>query len=76
MVSSELAHVLRREGRLDEAESEYRETIRGWQLSGNDGAVANQLECFGYLAIARGVPVRAAKLFGAAEVLREGPATR
>jgi hypothetical protein len=47
VLSSELAHVLRRQGRLAEAASEYRETIRGWQVSGNDGAVANQLECSG-----------------------------
>ena len=71
VVSSELAHVLRREGRLAEAESEYRETIRGWQVSGNDGAVANQLECFGLIAVARGQGARAARLLGAAEILRE-----
>ena len=71
VLSSELAHVLRRQGRLAEAESEYRETIRGWQVSGNDGAVANQLECFGLIAIARGQGARAARLLGAAEILRE-----
>jgi len=71
VVSSELAHVLRRQGRLAEAESEYRETIRGWQVSGNDGAVANQLECFGLIAVARGQGTRAARLLGAAEILRE-----
>jgi hypothetical protein len=72
---SELAHVLRREGLLDDAEAMYRETIPGWQHGGNRGAIANQLECFGYLALARGIPVRAATLLGAAEVLREGAAS-
>jgi len=71
VVSSELAHILRRSGRLDEAETEYRETIRGWQLSGNDGAVANQLECLGFIAVARGEGDRAACLLGAAEAIRE-----
>ncbi len=68
---SELAHALRREGRIDEAEAEYRESIPGWQQSGNRGAVANQLESFAALAQARGDGVRAARLFGAAEALRE-----
>ena len=68
---SEVAHALRRDGLLDEAEEAYRETIHRWQHGGNRGAIANQLECFGYIALARGVPVRAATLLGAAEVLRE-----
>jgi hypothetical protein len=68
---SELAHLLRRDGMLDEAEAMYRETIHRWQHGGNRGAIANQLECFGYLALVRGAPVRAAALLGAAEVLRE-----
>jgi hypothetical protein len=71
VVASELAHALRRNGRLDEAESEYRHTIRSWQTSGNRGAVANQLESFGLIAVARGQGDRAARLLGAAESLRE-----
>lgn len=71
VLSSELAHALRRDGRLDEAEAEYRQTIRGWQESGNRGAVANQLECFGFIAVARGEGARAARLLGAAEAIRE-----
>jgi tetratricopeptide (TPR) repeat protein len=71
ILASELAHVLRREGRLDDAEAEYRETIRGWQQSGNRGAIANQLECFAFLAAARDEHVRAARLLGAASALRE-----
>ena len=68
---SELAHALRRMEAIDEAEAEYRQTIRGWQQSGNRGAVANQLESFGFLAVAREHGVRAARLLGAAEALRE-----
>jgi predicted ATPase/class 3 adenylate cyclase len=71
VLTSELAHVLRRDGRLDEAETEYRETIRGWQHSGNAGAVANQLECFGLIAEARGQGARSARLLAAAQALRE-----
>jgi hypothetical protein len=71
VLTSELAHTLRRQGRLDQAEAEYRTTIRGWQSGGNDGAVANQLECFAYIAVARGQGSRAARLLGAADALRE-----
>lgn len=70
VLASELGHVLRRQGRLDDAEAEYRGTIRGWQASGNRGAVANQLECFAFIAADRGLGARAARLFGAAEALR------
>ncbi len=38
---------------------------------GNRGAIAHQLECFAFLALARGDRVRVARLFGAAESLRE-----
>jgi len=70
-VQSELGHVLRRSGRIDAAEAEYRQTLRGWQRSGNRGAVANQLESFAYVAMSRGNGLRAARLLGAAEALRE-----
>ena len=68
---SELAHALRRDGRLVDAEAEYRQTIHGWQRSGNRGAVANQLESFAFLAVARGDGLRATRLLAAAEALRE-----
>jgi len=71
VIESELAHALRRAGQIDEAEAQYRQTIRAWQQSGNRGAVANQLESFAFLALARGQGVRAARLLGAAEALRE-----
>ena len=56
---------------VDEADAEYRQTIVGWQRSGNRGAVANQLESMAFTAIARGRGTRAAQLLGAAEALRE-----
>ena len=68
---SDLAHALRRGGAFDEAEAIYRETIRAWQHLGSRGAIASQLESFGFLAQARGDPRTAARLLGAAEILRE-----
>ncbi len=68
---SDLAHALRRGGRADEAAALYRETIGGWVHLGHRGAVANQLENVAYIAIDRGEHERAARLFGAAEALRE-----
>jgi tetratricopeptide (TPR) repeat protein len=72
---SELAHGLRRAGRLDEAMAVYAETIGGWRRLGNRGAIANQLENVAFLAIERGDPARAARLLGAAEALREASAS-
>jgi len=71
VIESELGHALRRAGRLEPAETAYRHTIRGWQQSGNRGAVANQLEAFAFLALPRGDGARAARLLGSAEAIRE-----
>jgi len=68
---SDMAHALRRGGRLDEAEAVYRETIGGWVHLGHRGAVANQFENFAYVAIERGQGPRAARLLGAATAIRE-----
>jgi predicted ATPase/class 3 adenylate cyclase len=68
---SDLAHALRRGGESEQAEALYRETLHGWQHAGNRGAIANQLECFAFLAITKGDLARAARLFGAAEALRK-----
>ncbi len=68
---SELGHIERHTGNLSQAKAIYLETIKGWQESGNRSALAHQLECFGFLAIADEEPQRAARLFGAAEALRE-----
>ena len=70
-VAGEPAHSLRRAGATDEAEAEYRQTIRGWRHSGNRAAVANQLESLAFTALAKGDAVRMARLLGAAEALRE-----
>jgi len=68
---SDYAHALRRGGRLDEAAALYPETIAGWVHLGHRGAIANQLENIGYIAIERGQGERAARLLGAAEAIRE-----
>ena len=49
----------------------YRETILEWQRLGHRAAVANQLECFAFIAKVNEQPERAIKLLGAAEALRE-----
>ena len=72
---SDFGHALRRGGELDEAEALTRETIRDWQHFGSRGAIANQLESFSFMALARGDSQRAARLFGAAESLREAAST-
>ena len=71
MIRSELAHIERLEGHHDQAEAMYRETILEWKRLGHRAAVANQLECFAFLAKAHEQPEHAATLFGAAEALRE-----
>lgn len=71
MIQSEFGHMERYEGNIDRAEQAYRETILAWQKIGHDAAVANQLECLAFIAIARDLGERADKLLGAAEALRE-----
>jgi predicted ATPase/class 3 adenylate cyclase len=71
MIQSEFGHMERYEGNLDQAEQAYLKTIRVWQKIGHPSAVANQLECLAFIAIAHGQVERAAKLGGAAEALRE-----
>ena len=68
---SEVAHVFRRAGQLDEALELYRDTIQRWVRTGNRGAVAHQLESIAFALIAQGSTERAARLIGAAAVLRE-----
>jgi len=71
MIRSEMAHMERLEGHHDKAEAMYRESIVEWKRLGHRAAVANQLECFAFIANAHEQAERAAKLFGAAEALRE-----
>jgi hypothetical protein len=71
VLDSELAHTLRLSGDLDGAASIYRRTILEWQDMGRQGAVANQLENFAFIAVEEEKLPGAARLFGAAEALRE-----
>ena len=71
MIQSELAHIERETGQYRQAIPMYRETILEWQRLGHRAAITHQLECFAFIAKAQEQPERAAKLFGAAEALRE-----
>lgn len=71
MVRSELAHLERRQGHIALAKPLYRETILEWQNLGHRAAIAHELECFAMVAKVQEEEQRAARLFGAAEVLRE-----
>jgi tetratricopeptide (TPR) repeat protein len=68
---SEIGHLLRQQGRYHEAAAIYAETIRTWQELGQRPAMAHELECLAFIAVATGQAERAAALFGAAEALRE-----
>jgi len=71
IMTSELGHIARHSGKISEAKKIYCETLKGWQNLGNRAALANQLECFAFIAMTEEEPQRAAILFGAAESLRE-----
>jgi tetratricopeptide (TPR) repeat protein len=71
MIHSECAHMERLEGHHEKAASMYRETILEWKRLGHRAAVANQLECFAFIAKIQEQPERAIQLLGAAERLRE-----
>jgi tetratricopeptide (TPR) repeat protein len=68
---SDLAHMLRQSGQLDEAYAIYRTTLPAWQELGNRGAIAHELECLGFVALKRHQLQRAVTLWGVAEHLRE-----
>jgi predicted ATPase/class 3 adenylate cyclase len=72
---SDSGHAFRNRGDLDKSIEIYTETILIWQDLGHRGAVANQLECFAFIAVEVGQWERAAKLMGAAEALREAADT-
>ncbi|MCX6059410.1 MAG: hypothetical protein NTW69_14815 [Chloroflexi bacterium] len=71
VMMSELGHIARDTRDLNQAKKIYNETIIGWQDLGHRPAIANQLECFAFIAITEEEPQRALKLLGAAEALRE-----
>ncbi len=68
---SAIAHSLRREGRFGDAVPWYQETILVWLELGQLPAVAHQLECFAYMAIAQKDFEHAARLLGRAAQTRE-----
>ena len=68
---SNLAHLERQFGHHKQALERYRETIIGFREMGQLGAVAHQLECFGFLALAGDQYERALKLLAAADALRK-----
>jgi predicted ATPase/class 3 adenylate cyclase len=69
---SERAHIERRLGHYSQAVALYSKTLLGWQELGNLAALAHELECLAFIAIAQNQAQRAALLLGAAEILREG----
>jgi predicted ATPase/class 3 adenylate cyclase len=68
---SNLAHLERRQGNFSIALEYYRETILAFRDIAQTGAVAHQLECFGFIALEESQDERALRLFAAASVLRE-----
>jgi tetratricopeptide (TPR) repeat protein len=72
---SNLAHLERRLGNHAGALEYYRETISAFRDIGQRGAVAHQLECFGFIALAGDQYERALQLFAAANVFREKSST-
>jgi hypothetical protein len=68
---SELAHVLREHGELDEPLGIYRHLLPKWKDLGHRSAVAHELECIAYILTRKEEPERAATLLGAAETLRK-----
>jgi tetratricopeptide (TPR) repeat protein len=72
---SNLAHMERRLGNYDDALAYYRETVLAFRDIGQTGAVAHQLECFGFIALVQVQPERALQLFAAADALRKRAST-
>jgi predicted ATPase/class 3 adenylate cyclase len=72
---SNLAHMERKLGNFDSALEYYRETILAFRQMGQIGAVAHQLECFGFIALAQNQTERAVQLFAGANTLRKKDGT-
>jgi predicted ATPase/class 3 adenylate cyclase len=68
---SELAHILRENGELDEPLSIYKDLLPKWRDIGHRAAVAHELECIAYIFSKKGHPERAVKILGAANALRK-----
>ena len=70
VVRSDLAHVLRHNGRTVEAIGAYRRTLPEWQRDGNRGALANQVESVALLAVETR-PADATRLLAASRTIRD-----
>ena len=68
---SELAHVLRENGRLEEPLAIYRDLLPKWKDLGHRAAVAHELECIAYILSKMAQPQRAVTILGAADSLRK-----
>ena len=68
---SDLTHILREHGELDEPLAIYKEVVLGWKEFGHRAAVAHELECMAYIFWRLGQALRTANLLGAAEALRQ-----
>lgn len=71
LTKANLAHLERQHGNPQRAFEIYCATIVAFRDVGQIGAVAHQLECFGFLALAQAQYARALQLFAAANALRE-----
>jgi predicted ATPase/class 3 adenylate cyclase len=67
---SELAHVLRENGVLEEPLRLYRDLLPKWRDLGHRAAVAHELECIAYILARKGQPQRAILILGGANSLR------
>jgi tetratricopeptide (TPR) repeat protein len=67
---SELAHVLRRHGEIDEALELYAEVLPKWKELGHRSAVAHELECIAFILGQKDRAERALTLLAAADALR------
>jgi tetratricopeptide (TPR) repeat protein len=68
---SELAHVLREHGELDEPLEIYRDLLLKWKELGHRAAVAHELECIAYILSRKGQTEQAVRILGAADRLRK-----
>jgi predicted ATPase/class 3 adenylate cyclase len=75
LAKSTLAHMERELGNHTIALNIYRETILAFRDVAQTGAVAHQLECFGFIALAQNHSEHALQLFAAANALREKAGT-
>ncbi len=71
LAKSALAHMERELGNYAVARDIYHQTIVAFRDAGQTGAVAHQLECFGFIALAQNQNERALRLIAAANALRE-----